>query len=204
MNPSAAALAILLAAAPLAACASTAAPPSPGPLVPPAEDAAGPSFGREGLYFGVYALHAYEDFDVSGSNVSTGDSDLGAGLRVGYRATDHLAFEVFGESVDGFEVESGNIESDLDLAQFGFLGKLYVIADGRLQPYLVAGGGIARSDVDDFDLDDDGGFVRAGIGTDLYITRNFALFGEVNYNEMVGDTGDLDHIDAMLGLLFRF
>ena len=46
--------------------------------------------------------------------------------------------------------------------------------------------------------------MRAGVGTDLYITRNFALFGEVNYNEMVGDTGDLDHIDAMLGLLFRF
>ena len=104
----------------------------------------------------------------------------------------------------GFSVHDNSASADLDLLQFGVNGKFFLLKD-RFQPYGLVGVGAARSDVNkDFNLDDDGGYVRLGIGLDTYITTNFAIFGEVNYDKMVGGTSDLDHINAQLGILFRF
>jgi hypothetical protein len=188
----------LLAAAPLLLAAATFAGCAVGST----------EFSRPGAYVGLYGLHAYEDFEVSatasGTEADVGDSDLGAGARVGVRFLDHFAVEVFAESVDGFEVEQGSVEADLDLAQVGLAAKLYPLT-GRFQPYLLAGGGAASAEVDrNFDADEDGGFLRAGLGIDLYVTENFAVFAEANMNRMTGGTEDLDHFDAMIGLLFRF
>jgi hypothetical protein len=165
-------------------------------------------FSRDGVYLGAYGLKAYEDFEVtasgSGTDADVGDSDLGAGARLGVRFLDHVAVEVFYESVQGFEVEDNNVSADLDLAQAGVAAKLFPFT-GRFQPYLLAGGGAATADIDGaFNADDDGGFLRAGLGLDVYLTANLALFAEANYNHMTGGTEDLDHVDAMLGLMFRF
>lgn len=83
------------------------------------------------------------------------------------------------------------------------MGKFF-LAENRFQPYLLAGAGLARSDVRHFDFDDDGWFARGGLGLDVYLTLNVALFGEANYNWMQGDTKDLDNIAIMAGIQFRF
>ncbi|HEU4395316.1 MAG TPA: outer membrane beta-barrel protein [Planctomycetota bacterium] len=218
MRTPAIALPLLLAAASLAACASPSPPPPPismptagvgaplgslEPPIAPAQDASGKSFDRTGAYLGLYGLKSWEDFDDTDSGISTGDSDLGAGMKFGLRMTPAFGIEAFGELVEGFDVDSNSVEADLELAQVGLLAKLY-LGDGRFQPYLAAGGGMASAEIDDFDSDDDGGFFRGAVGLDVYVTENVALFAEGNYDHMVGGTSDLDHLNALLGLMFRF
>jgi len=171
----------------------------------PAEDSSddAPDFARSGAYVGLYGIKSYEQFDTDNSKVRAGDSDGGVGLKLGYRFTPRIAIEGMAETVKGFGVSDGTVSTDLDLLNFGIMGKFY-FATGRLQPYLVAGGGVARADTNRGDFDDNGGFIRGGFGADVYITANFALFAEANYNRMVGGVNDLHHIDLQLGLMFRF
>jgi len=180
-----------------AGCAS----PAPAPLLD--ESSADSDFGRPGLYLGLYGIKSWENFDASGNGIHTGDSDLGAGAKIGFRAASLLAVEVFVEDIQGFEVSGGSVESDLDLMNVGAVGKLF-LGDGRVQPYLLFGGGAARTEIRGIDLDDDGWFVRAGLGLDIYLTGNFAIFGEANYNRMMGGVEDLDNANLMIGILFRF
>ena len=229
MRAIASALPLLLAAASLAGCASAAASPLPSSwaapysaapevsleaatwtappalavIAPPVQDAPSKEFDRTGLYIGAYGIQSFEDFDTSGTNVDTGDSDLGVGLKLGFRLGRFLAVEAVAENVTGFEIEAGTVSSDLDLTAYGLQGKFFLLG-GRFQPYGLAGFGITSADVDTFDLDEDGGYVRLGLGLDVYITSNFAAFGEVNYNKGTGSTDDITHTDLQLGVLFRF
>ena len=110
MRGSIAGMALLLSAATFAGCASTASPPfAPAAAAP---DILVGDFGRKGLYLGAYALQSFEQFDTP-SGIETDDSDPGAGLRLGWRLLDSLAIEGFAESVDGFSVEQGSVESDM-------------------------------------------------------------------------------------------
>ena len=179
------------------------APPPLAVVAPPAEEAASKEFDRSGLYIGAYGIKSYENFDTDGANIDTGDSDLGVGLKLGFRLGRFFAVEALAENVTGFEIESGTVSSDLDLTQYGVQGKFYLLG-GRFQPYGLAGFGITSADVDTFSLDEDGGYVRVGLGMDLYITSNFAAFGEINYNEGTGSTDEIKHTDLQLGVLFRF
>jgi len=186
--------ALLLATPLFAGCAS---------MVGPApQDVLGGDFDRKGAYLGLYAIQSKEVFDTP-TGVDVGDSDLGVGGKVGFRIIDRVAVEAVVENVDGFEVESGNVSADLELMQYGLNGKFF-ITTGRVQLYLLGGIGAASADVSGFNLDEDGHYYRGGLGVDIYLTSNFAAFGEANYNRMAGDTNDLDHIDAQFGVMFRF
>jgi hypothetical protein len=160
-------------------------------------------FARPGIYAGIYGLHSFENFHTSGPGIHAGDSDLGAGVKFGYRLNPEFAVEAIAESVKGFEISRGNVENDLDLANFAVAGKYFFMHD-RFQPYLLGGIGMARSDVRNFDLDDNDWFLRAGLGMDVYITPGFAVFGEANYNRMMSGSNDLHHIDLAVGLMVRF
>lgn len=160
-------------------------------------------FAREGLYLGLYGIKSYENFHTSGNSVHTGDSDGGIGAKVGFRITPNVAIEAIAENVRGFRVSDGTVDSNLDLLNFGVMGKYY-LATERFQPYLVAGAGVARSDVSNFNYKHDGSFLRGGLGMDVHLTQNVAVFGEANYNRMMGGVSDLHHIDLQLGLIFRF
>jgi len=160
-------------------------------------------FARPGAYVGAYGIKSYEQFDTHDSTVTFGDSDLGIGLRIGYRLNEDIALEVIGEDVKGFSVSGSSADANLDLMMFGVNGKFF-LASGRLQPYLLAGVGVARADVRGFNYDNDGGYFRAGLGMDIYVTSNFGFFGEANYNRMIGGVSDLHHIDLQLGIQFRF
>jgi len=178
----------------LAACAS--------PAVPEGETRKEDrtSFSREGIYVGAYVLQSYEDFAFQGA----GDSDLSAGIRGGYRLSPGLALEGNIEQVNGFTIGSGPAKSDLDVRKFGAAAKLF-IATERFQPYFVFGGGLAHTSVDGpINFDHDGGYLRSGFGMDVYLSPRFAVFGEANYNRLMGGVDDLNHIDVQLGIQFRF
>lgn len=160
-------------------------------------------FARSGAYLGLYGVKSYEEFHTSNNGVHAGNGDYGIGGKLGYRITPNIAVEGIAENIKGFRMSDGKVDSDMDLLNFGIMGKYYLMTD-RIQPYLLAGAGVARSDVRHFSYDNDGGFLRGGIGADVYITSNFALFGEANYNRMMGGVSDLHHIDLQLGLMFRF
>ncbi len=160
-------------------------------------------FARSGAYLGLYGVKSYEDFHTHRNSVHAGNGDYGIGGKLGYRITPNIAVEGIAENIKGFRMSDGKVDSDMDLLNFGVMGKYYFMTD-RIQPYLLAGAGVARSDVSHFSYDNDGGFLRGGLGADFYITSNFALFGEANYNRMMGGVSDLHHIDLQLGLMFRF
>ncbi len=160
-------------------------------------------FARPGAYVGLYGIESFENFHTSGSGVSSGNSDVGAGLKIGYRATPDVAVELLAENVKGFSLTDSNAKADMTLVNFGLMGKYY-LATERFEPYLLAGFGLASAHVRHFDYDSQGGFLRGGVGMDVYIIRNVAVFGEANYNRLMGGVSDLHHIDVQLGLLFRF
>ena len=70
-----------------------AAPPAPAPA-PAAGEPAGKdrSFGRQGGYAGIGALFGFEQFDDDGFDAD--DSELGVGLKGGYRTKEGFAAEV--------------------------------------------------------------------------------------------------------------
>lgn len=176
-------------------CSSTAAT---GKRAEPTSD-----FARAGAYAGLYGIEAFENFHTSSSGVDSGNSDLGAGLKIGYRVMPEVAVELLAENVKGFRLSDSSVTANMTLVNFGLVGKYY-LATERFQPYLLAGAGVASSHVRHFDYDKQGGFLRGGLGMDVYLIDHVAVFGEANYNRMVGGVSDLHHIDLQLGLLFRF
>ena len=160
-------------------------------------------YGREGGYAGLAGVLGFEQFDTGGTGLSAGDSDLGFAVRGGWRTAEGLAVEGSFESVTGYTVSAGPAETDLDFTSFSVAGKYYFSPD-RVQPYAMVGLGHAWVDTDIPGVDDDGAFVRLGGGADFYLSKEVAVFGELSYNRMFGDLKDLDHVDFVIGFLFRF
>ena len=162
-----------------------------------------PEYARKGGYLGVGALQSMENFDTGGTGLSADDSNLGVVVRGGARLDENLAIELSLEDAFDYELSAGAASADLDIRSAAFQAKYYFLTD-KVQPYALFGLGWAQADVSDIDVDDDGPFVRLGAGADMYLNPDVALFAELNYNRMGGDIDDLDHIDLLLGLLFRF
>src|SRR5690349_19094757 len=160
-------------------------------------------YGRPGGYAGIAAVQGLEQFDTSGTGLSADNSDLGFAIRGGWRTPEGLAIEGSVESVTGYSVSFGPASVDLDFSSVLVAGKYY-LGKERVQPYAMVGLGYAWVDTNAPGLDDNAAFVRIGAGADVYITKDVAAFGEVNYNRMTGDLKDLDHVDLVVGFLFRF
>jgi len=160
-------------------------------------------YGREGAYVGFGLVQGMENFDAGGSGVGYDDSDIGIAFRGGWRTADGIAIEGSIEDVRGYGIHAGSFRDEVDIASFSVTGKYY-FTDGRLQPYALAGLGYAWLDSRFSGADEDGAFLRVGGGAEFYFTRNFAGFGELNYNRMMGDVKDFDHLDILIGLLYRF
>jgi hypothetical protein len=193
MSAAKVALSLFLAAASLPACASyryqDEKAPSEGPS--PVWD-----YSRQGPYASAALVQGFENFDT---RASEDDSNVGIALRGGARLKPEVAVEGFIESVPGFEIAG----ADLDLLSFGAQGK-YFLSRERIQPYALAGLGVARAEIDRFDEDESGMFLRVGFGSDFQMNRDVSLFAELNYNRMFGGVDDLDHLDFLVGLTVRF
>jgi hypothetical protein len=193
MKPIRAVMCLVLAAAALPACASARSPEGDAKATAPAEVW---DYARQGPYGSVALIQGFENFDTSGS---AGDSDIGFALRGGARLKPEIAVEGFLEAVPGFRIAG----EDLDILSFGAQGK-YFLSQEKIQPYALAGLGIARADVDRLNIDDSGMFLRIGFGSDFQMNKDLSLFAELNYNRMFGGVEDLDHVDFMVGLTVRF
>jgi opacity protein-like surface antigen len=162
----------------------------------------GTDYARTGPYAGFGILEGFEEFDPPGGLNAT-DSDLGIAVRGGMRLNPNVAVEATIEDASEFRLRTPAGSTDLDIWSLGVQGK-YFLATDKVQPYLLAGVGAARVEVDRFASDEEGGYFRLGFGSDFYVNRDVALFGEATYNHLLGDVRDFDHVDVLIGVLVRF
>lgn len=160
-------------------------------------------YWRKGGYASVGALHGFERFKNKPTGVTVSDSDLGFVVRGGWRLDRNVAVEATVESETGYTVNhTPGPNTNIDLWSYGIQGKYY-FADQRFQPYGLVGLGTAHATATN-GVSDSGGFLRVGAGTEFYLAKDVALFGELSYNRMTGNLKDLDHVDLIVGVLVRF
>jgi hypothetical protein len=146
-------------------------------------------FGRSGGYVGANAAYAFDLFKTEiytaagAGTVPLDYSDSwGFNVRAGYRLLSFLAIEAQYEWLDGIDISApafgpiGTYEPDV------LTGNLkLILPTWRLQPYALAGIGIASWDIDfapnTFLADTSGtGFAfRGGGGLDIYLTEHLVL-----------------------------
>ncbi len=162
-------------------------------------------YWRKGGYAEVGVLQGFEHFSNQGSGVSAQDSNLGFAIRGGWRVDKAVAVEVTVEDATGYTLKNPgpNPDTNFDLWSFGIQGKYY-FSDQRFQPFGLVGFGGSRASVSNGGGNVNGGFVRLGGGTEYYLNKDVALFGELSFNRMTGDLKDFDHVDLVLGVLVRF
>lgn len=157
--------------------------------------AADEEYGRSGPYVGLGATYAFEEFS---SDAKSADNTWGYHFAAGYRFNEYFALEVGNEQYVNFDVRGG----DVDIIAPNLSAKLFPL-HGMVQPYLAAGAGWTW-------IDDDRGrstnvfFARFAGGVDLYLSRNWVLFGEVGYFLPTGDGADYDAVPLTFGVMYRF
>ena len=176
---------------------------------------------REGFYIavgGAYQVHTFgEDISSSLDVVEVGDT-AGIGARIGYRFLPWLAAELEYEWVSSFE---GNI---LQVRAFKLeshvltVNARFIYPDWEdIQPYLKLGVGASlKKFVDNTTLGLTGNYIdfaaRVGVGADLYVTENWALYAGIDVVFTTGEIKDavghglrpLRYLSAQFGIQYRF
>lgn len=185
-------------------------------------------YSRRGAYFGINAAYGIDLFSTEIAGVAgvqplplTYDDSWGLNARLGYRALSWLALEVQYEWMDGIDVGVAgvNFATYKPHTLTGNL-KLYLPV-WRVQPYLLAGGGLAIYSVDfiaplgALDASGTGFAFRGGAGVDVYLTKNLALNAEgtavlntsdftLNQATFTNVQTNLYYFSLSAGLTFRF
>ena len=152
-----------------------------------------PDFSRAGFYLGgglSYATDLYEDEIEDALNTGFGvdiDDTFGVNVRVGGRFFRFVALELQYEWLDSYDININNAggRSRVDAQTFTGNLKLYLPIQ-RFQPYLLAGIGFQRYEIDndyfngtvrtqDDDIDLAG---RLGLGFDAYLTEHVVFYAE--------------------------
>jgi opacity protein-like surface antigen len=170
-------------------------------------------FAREGLYMGIGAQYALENFDTDPAiedpdNATDINGDDGGGLewRVGYRMHRFFAAELLFQYYWGFEIKDKNavldtVDDKFDGWTMTANGKVYPVG-GRIQPYLVAGIGAL---VFNEKQGDDSAFVaRMGGGVDFYITDHFVIDVEMAYLFPAGSISEFQFATFSTGIQYRY
>jgi len=190
-------------------------------------------FARNGIYVGVNMAGAsYQDvkgdvkpfledlrpppFSVralwSDASVEV-KSPLGLGARVGYRLHPRVAGELQLQWFSNANVELDDGVNATEAVKFKTLAltgnlKGYLFT-GRVQPFLLAGGGFLEFDARDklnlgIKTKGEGVALRLGGGVDLYINENIAVTVEGGRVLPFGEVRGMDHIFWSVGLQYRF
>jgi opacity protein-like surface antigen len=178
-------------------------------------------FERPGLYIGGGWSRLGEQFgddlndeiesalEFDDADLSASDTDIYAGV-IGVRVNSRLAFELVGEYYEDIPIdlsEAGIVQSgDVELMSGMLMGKLYLLT-GRLQPYLMAGAGYLRAEIDFGDVDEtaDAPLGRAGVGIETYLTPNLALAVQAAYSRSLdSDLDELAFFNVGGSLMIRF
>ncbi len=164
-----------------------------------ATSAAAQDFSRSGPYLAAGSLVAIETFDV-------GDFETGGGLdvRLGYRLTPHLSFDLLYQ----YAAMNGSVSGmDVDVSTWLFaMGPKLHLLTGRIQPYLAAGIGIQhmRFELPNGRVEDDDSLARVAGGIDLYVNEHWVVDAEFGYVLPLEELEDFDLVTFTLGLQYRF
>lgn len=172
-----------------------------------------PDYTRSGLYVIAAGVFAVENFDTGG-NVRKDDT-FGADVRIGYRAHRHLAAELNYQYLDQFDLKKGAARTDLRMHAVTLNAKVFPAELlfpkwGRIQPYGLAGLGLAIADADTrngvFSVDgtEVEFLLRFGGGIDVYLTEHISLIGELGYAIPTGDLDDEEFAPFLVGAMYRF
>jgi len=198
-------------------------------------DRSGPYLG----IFGLYQNNLFEDkiddlLQDAASPVAVSlsiEDSGGLGVVVGYRVVSFFAVELQYDWVDEYRFE-GSVAGSPTVDIFSLSGHTltantkFILPFWRIQPYFLVGVGFASSEVDrgplapavelldpEIDIDDGNQFSlagRAGVGLDLYITKNLLLNaqGQVVLTTLeepdLGEVDDFNYIGFTAGLQYRF
>jgi hypothetical protein len=129
---------------------------------------------------------------------------IGLNVRLGGRAR-HLGAELQAEWLPAFEVRDPAFVNDVDYSMVSLSANLHlVILTGRVQPYLLLGGGYNFSRQEPADLTFGGWSLRGGGGLDIFLTRSLAVTGDVAYVLPTGDLTDFNYLAIGWGLKYVF
>jgi opacity protein-like surface antigen len=182
-------------------------------LLWPAVVVAEPDYFQTGLYVGIDAVLALENFRGSATSA---DPVAGGDVRVGYRLNRIFSAELFGEFPYDFSYASpgpwqsvrmwsvsANLKASVDMT--GWNPRL-----GRIQPYAVGGVGYYQGWF--FDSVDptvgnsatQNGMARLGGGIDVYILEKLLVAFEARYNFMFNSKRAMDYWSFSMGPQYRF
>jgi opacity protein-like surface antigen len=178
-------------------------------------------YERPGLYIGGGWSRLGEQFgdelndeiesalDFDDADLSASDTDIYAGV-IGVRFGSRFALELVGELYEDLPIdlsEAGIIRSgDVDLSSGMLMGKLYLLT-GRIQPYIMAGAGYLRGEIDFGDVDETeyAPLGRAGVGVETYLTPNLVVALQAAYSESLdSDLDELAFFNVGGSLMIRF
>jgi hypothetical protein len=183
-------------------------------------------FDRRGWYVGVNGAYAKNLFasqlEAIIPGVTLGDSG-GLNARAGYRVASWFAVELQYEWMDGITLDAGPISVG-NFQPHDLTGNLkFQIPVWRTQPYLLLGGGMGHwtftntSGVPLGPIPDGAsatftGFAgRVGLGADVYLTRHWAINGEVagvfnaaNFSDLTQVGASFYYFSVSGGIMYRF
>jgi len=171
-----------------------------------------------GVYGGELFGDDLTDTPVSGRTPQL-DDDFTYGVRYAYNLNHALALEIgLGETPSSATRLAGD-DVDLDLTTFDVDAVWHFDLGNRVVPYVLAGVGYARANLDDpitgtvngqaVSIDDDEGFTaNAGVGAKFFVNDRFLvrLEGRYRYLDGVLDRFDdsLNTFETTLGVSWRF
>lgn len=169
------------------------------------DDESSSDFSRTGTYVSVSGVYVVEAWPGSNRNAGAEDT-AGFNFRVGQRLNQWVSAELEFEWIDDFFPDE---RQELQIISTSANTRIYPLG-GRVQPFVLAGLGIAATIVNHRDRSSsisqsnaDWEF-RGGGGVDFYYNDHIALTAEATYVSTVGDVKDLNHVSIGLGVLYRF
>lgn len=155
-----------------------------------------------------------EAFEFDSASLSTDHDDVYSGA-IGLRFNPRFALELVGENYDDLSSEETGVtidglsSGDLELWSVMLMGKLYMLTE-RFQPYLMAGAGYIRGELESGPLDEtaDSALGRVGLGVETYLNENLAVGVFGAYSRVIGDdefdNDELAFFNVGASLMVRF
>ena len=158
------------------------------------------------------------DRTISGTRPEL-DDDITYGIRYGYNFTNSFGLEVALGNAASSATKLAGQDIDLDLTTLDFDAVWHFETGTKLVPYVLAGAGYAKADLDrpitgtvngqPVSLDDDEGFtLNAGVGAKYFVTDNVLVRLEARYryvDKVVDNLDDsLSTVETTLGVGWQF
>jgi opacity protein-like surface antigen len=180
-------------------------------------------------YFGGGVNYSFENFKDE-MDIGDWDNALGLDIKAGYCITDFFALEFMFQYLDEFKYDETvreyvyispswyyydvDYKATVSLYNFTINGKGFIPLDSIFRPYGVLGLGYAYGEAeqeisylgltDKFTEKEDGMCGRFGAGIDIFLSKQFALEGEVSYFMGFGDIDNVRYTTIALNALVLF